>query len=30
MSAPLRIVALRFDLETSPQKIEQQLISSGR
>ena len=24
---PLRIVALRFDLETSPQKIEQQLIA---
>jgi len=27
MSVPLRIVALRFDLETSPQKIEQQLIA---
>lgn len=27
MSAPLRILALRFDLETSPQKIEQQLIA---
>jgi len=26
MSVPLRIVALRFDLETSPQKIEHQLI----
>lgn len=27
MSAPLRILALRLDLETSPQKIEQQLIA---
>ncbi|WP_415182951.1 AAA family ATPase [Phaeovulum sp.] len=27
MSAPLRIVALRFDLETSPQKIEQKLTA---